>query len=119
EPAGAAAAGVVPARPGAVWDGRFRLTGPGAPTGHGVEIGALGGAVAVRLRRHPGIAPHVRHLPASVLAALPAVRLCHEASRGHSALAAVPALLYPDPSAAARYAMILAPVTGPVSGTGT
>jgi tRNA(Ile)-lysidine synthase len=61
----AAVAPPVPAVAGAVWDGRFRLAGPGEA---GCWIGALGAAAAARLR---GLAPH---LPAAILATLPAVR---------------------------------------------
>lgn len=68
----------VPARPGAVWDGRFRLAGPGR---EGVSIGALG--AAARLVSGRG-------LPAAVLGSLPALR------DAHGALAAVPALDYPS-----------------------
>ncbi|WP_137123943.1 tRNA lysidine(34) synthetase TilS [Roseomonas sp. HF4] len=68
----------VPARPGAVWDGRFRLAGPGR---EGVSIGALGAEAG----RMPG-----RGLPAAVLRSLPALR------DPHGVLAAVPALDYPS-----------------------
>jgi tRNA(Ile)-lysidine synthase len=107
EPAAALAAAPRPALRGAVWDGRFRLVGPGAP---GCEIGALGAAEAARLgSRH--------RLPAAVLAGLPAIRRTEWQGAGpgsHSALAAVPGLLYPDADTAARFAMLFAPVSGPV-----
>jgi tRNA(Ile)-lysidine synthase len=81
----------VEARPGAIWDGRFRLAGPGRA---GWWIGALGGdAAALR----GGTA-----LPAAVLRALPAIR------DTQGALAAVPALLYPGAEACLRFGMIFA-----------
>jgi tRNA(Ile)-lysidine synthase len=62
----------VPARPGAVWDGRFRLArlpqaavGVGTSARPGVSLGALG-AEAARLR-------HRSPLPAAVLQSLPAL----------------------------------------------
>jgi len=70
----------VPARPGAIWDGRFHLAADATPP-DGTTIGALG-ADAARLRRHSD-------LPASVLRTLPALR------RGNS-LVAVPHLDYPS-----------------------
>ncbi|MCO6419539.1 hypothetical protein JYK14_25725, partial [Siccirubricoccus sp. KC 17139] len=82
----------VPACQGAVWDGRFRLIGPGDPV---CRLGALGPAAAARLRDR---AP----LPAVALAALPAI--WH-----HAALVAVPHLHYPGLEASARFATILAP----------
>lgn len=86
---------------GAVWDGRFRLTGPGRP---GWRLGALGAAAAV-LRAGSG-------LPAAVLRALPAIR------DPHGMLAAVPALLYPDPESCRPFATIFAPAGagGEISG---
>ena len=76
----AAMAPPVPARPGAVWDGRFRL-GEAALVPPGATLGALGGDAA-RLRR---FSP----LPSAVLRTLPAVR------QG-ATLLAVPHLHYPD-----------------------
>ncbi|MGA3401535.1 MAG: tRNA lysidine(34) synthetase TilS [Acetobacteraceae bacterium] len=76
----AAMAPVVAARPGAVWDGRFRLAERAMPP-EDATIGALG-ADAARLRRWS-------RLPSAVLQTLPALR------RGNS-LVAVPHLLYPD-----------------------
>ncbi len=108
EPAGAARADRVPALPGAVWDGRFRLVGPGQA---GFEIGALGAADAARIGAGS-------RLPATALAALPAIRRAGPAEsgpEGHSALAAVPGLLYPDAQSAARFAMLFAPASGPVT----
>ena len=75
EPAALGAA--VPARAGAVWDGRFVLR-DGV---HGAELGALLDD-AGRLRRRPG-------WPAAVLRTLPALRL-------DGKLFAVPHLAYPD-----------------------
>lgn len=89
----------IPARRGAVWDRRFRLTGPGAPD---CAIGALG-AKAPRSLRHLA-----RGLPASVLATFPAVRR-------DGVLVAVPPLLYPDPETCARFALVFAPAGGPVA----
>ncbi|MBR0673393.1 hypothetical protein GXW76_19625, partial [Roseomonas soli] len=73
---------------GALWDGRFRLDGPGRA---GWRIGALG-EEAARLRRCSA-------LPASVLRALPAIR------DPHGVLAAVPAMDYPSFSACAPFAL--------------
>jgi tRNA(Ile)-lysidine synthase len=89
----AAVAPPVPARHGAVWDGRFRLTGPGDAD---CTMGALGPAGAARLRQ---AAPR---LPAAVLATLPAIRR-------HGTLVAVPALLYPDAEGSARFVAVFAP----------
>lgn len=61
----AACAAPVPARPGALWDGRWRLLGPGP--GGDVLLGALG-AASGRLARGQR-----RGLPARVLAGLPAL----------------------------------------------
>ena len=76
----AAMAPPVPARSGAVWDGRFRL-GDAALAPPDATLGALGDDAA-RLRR---LSP----LPSAVLRTLPAVRL-------GAALLAVPHLFYPD-----------------------
>ncbi len=87
-----AVAGEVAARPGAVWDRRFRLAGPGRA---GWRIGALGGdARAFRDRCD---------LPASVLAALPAIRDVN------GALAALPALDYPSVLDCAAFRFVFAP----------
>ena len=61
----------VPANPGAVWDGRFRLAGvppppQGRPAPAGTTLGALGADAAGLRRRSP--------LPAAVLRTLPALR---------------------------------------------
>ena len=68
----------VPATDGAIWDGRFRLTGGGFP---GATIGKLGGDAA-RFRR-------TSNLPSAVLRTLPAVRF-------GEILASVPHLRYED-----------------------
>jgi tRNA(Ile)-lysidine synthase len=75
---------------GAVWDGRFRLAGPGRA---GFTLGALGAA-------RP---PEAERWPAAVRRALPAIR------DENGALAAVPALLYPSPEACAPFATVFAP----------
>ena len=85
----AALAPPVPARPGAVWDGRFCLAARADPPA-GAEIGALGPA-APALRA----LPPARALPVAVLATLPAVR------QGEN-LVAVPHLGYPDAAACRR-----------------
>jgi tRNA(Ile)-lysidine synthase len=85
----------VEARPGACWDGRFRLVGPGRP---GWSIGALGGEAA-GLRG-------ARGLPAAVLRALPAIR------DPHGALAAVPALDYPSHKACRPFTILFEPGAG-------
>ncbi len=74
----AAQAGTVPARAGAVWDGRFRLM---APPPHEGTIGPLGDDAA-RLRRWSS-------LPAALLRTSPAIRCSY-------GLFAVPSLSYPD-----------------------
>jgi tRNA(Ile)-lysidine synthase len=90
-----AVAGPVPAARGAVWDGRFRLVGPGR---EGCSIGALGGAAA------PG---GVSALPAAVRRSMPAIR------DPNGALVAVPGMDYPSSSACAPFAMAFAPaITG-------
>lgn len=129
EPAGALAAPPVPARPGAIWDRRFRLAGPGVADDPGLagpdmaddaglEIAALGPAAAAALRRLPATRRAAARLPAAVLAGLPAIRPA--TARGGKAgddwtLAVVPALVYPDVSAVARFRLSFAPVTGPVT----
>lgn len=79
----AAMAPAVPAQPGALWDGRFRLTAA-ADLPPGLVLGALGRAALRKL-------PAARGVPASVLATLPALW------RG-AELVAVPQLDHPDPS---------------------
>lgn len=94
-----APAGPIPARLGALWDGRFRLLA--APPGH--LLGPLGAEGAAPFRaRH-------RHLPAAALAALPAFRC---AATGM--LAAVPHLSYPDAEAARLFRLRFAPLGGPL-----
>ena len=78
----AAMAGAVPARPGAVWDGRFRL-GAGIAPPAGLTLGALA-AAAPRVRRRSA-------LPDAVLRTLPALWR-------DRVLVAVPVLGYPDVS---------------------
>lgn len=82
----------VPASHGAVWDGRFRLAGPGRA---GWWCGALG-ADAAGLRG-------CGTLPSAVLRALPAIRA------PNGMLAAVPALLYPSEQACAAFATAFMP----------
>jgi tRNA(Ile)-lysidine synthase len=90
----AAMSSPVPALPGAVWDGRFRLAANVA-TQRGVILGALG-ANASGLRR-------VSRLPAAVLRTLPALR------RGERLLA-VPHLNYPDSATCAQFPIIFSPL---------
>ncbi len=82
----------VPATWGAVWDGRFRFTGPGRA---GWRCEALGSAAAT-LRACSG-------LPAAVLRALPAIRA------PNGVLAAVPALLYPSAEACFAFSLAFMP----------
>jgi tRNA(Ile)-lysidine synthase len=89
----AAMAPPVPARPGAVWDGRFRV-GPDAGVDAGLTIGALDQDAA----RFRDLGP----LPSVVLRTLPALR------SGHT-LVAVPHLGYPDAASAAAFAVTFAP----------
>jgi tRNA(Ile)-lysidine synthase len=84
----------VPARPGAVWDGRFRLVGEPPP---GASIGAAG-AAARRLKR-PG------WMPAPVVPTLPGLYL-------NGVLAEVPALAYPERRCHADCAFRFAPAGG-------
>jgi tRNA(Ile)-lysidine synthase len=114
EPEGASGAAPVTARPGAVWDHRFRMTGEGAAD-H--MIGALGATEATRLRRSAGLSKHVGPVPAGVLATLPAIRIASALGEA-VAVTAVPALGFPDPLLCARFAMALAPTAGPVIGRG-
>ena len=87
-----AVAGPVETRPGAAWDGRFRMVGPGAP---GWRLGALGGGAAA-LRG-------LSNLPSAVLRSLPAI---HDPN---GALAAVPAMDYPSSNACAPFGVVFAP----------
>jgi tRNA(Ile)-lysidine synthase len=98
----AALAPPVPARPGAVWDGRFRLAGPSDPP-EGARIAALGPAAA-SLR---GLLA-ARMLPAAVLATLPAVWCDAE-------LVAVPHLGYPDDTSCHRVRLDFA-LSMPIAG---
>ncbi|NMJ42555.1 tRNA lysidine(34) synthetase TilS [Roseomonas sp. JC162] len=85
----------VPAIRGGVWDGRYRMTGPGRA---GWRFGALGGEARKLGRRD--------RLPAAVLQALPAVR------DPHGMLAAVPLLDYPSSADCAPFAVAYAPAAG-------
>ncbi len=89
----AAMAAPVPARPGAMWDGRFRASGA-ADFPEGATIGSLG-PDAARMRRFSD-------LPSSVLVTLPALRM-------HGVLAAVPHIGYPDRQSCAR--MVFSPAS--------
>lgn len=88
----AAMAPAVPARPGALWDGRFRVAAGASPSA-GSVLGALGAAAALR-----GAAD----LPSAVLRTLPA--LWHDGR-----LLAVPHLDWPDPTTCARLPLLFAP----------
>jgi tRNA(Ile)-lysidine synthase len=90
--------GPVPARPGVVWDRRFRL-GATAVLPEGAEVGALGRDAAA-LRRLPA----ARRLPAVVLQALPAIR--HDGR-----LFAVPHLGYPDSIVTHSVPVLFAPAS--------
>ncbi len=98
-----AMAGPVPAAPGALWDGRFRLSGPGRP-GH--DLAALGSLAP------PGLRAAARHLPAAVLPTLPAI-FCE------GSLVVVPALFYPATEACAPFRLAFAPAGGPATGQGS
>ena len=98
----AAMAPPVPARPGAVWDGRFRLSRAAEALPDGATLGALGAADAARLRAFRRRRPAAAALPACAAAALPALRHA-------GVLVAVPHLCYPDPSALARWPMAFVP----------
>ena len=95
-------AGPVEALEGALWDGRFRLLGPGAP-GH--CIAALG------RQAPPGLRVAARHLPGAVLPTLPAI-FCD------GSLVVVPGLFYPAREACAPFRMAFAPAGGPATGQG-
>jgi len=95
----AAMAPPVPAKPGAVWDNRFRLPVQAVP-GQGTTLGPLGDDAA-RFRRQS-------LLPDAILRTLPAVR------RGN-VLVSVPHLSYPDPVACDSTPVLFSPVQ-PVSG---
>jgi tRNA(Ile)-lysidine synthase len=87
----------LPARPGAVWDRRFRLAGEGEA---GCVIGALGAQAA-------GL-PRPAWLPAAVARTLPAIRR-------EKVLVAVPSLSYPDPNVTCRFRLRFAPGGGPAT----
>ena len=94
----AAMAPPVAARPGAIWDGRFRLGGtPPAES----TLGPLGRDAAGLRRLRP-------NWPAAVLATLPALRC-------DGRLVAVPALQYPDAASCARMSLAFTPAL-PLSG---
>ena len=86
----AAMAPAITARPGAIWDSRFRLAANVTPP-QNATFGPLGGDSA-SLRRWSD-------LPAVVLRTLPALRCGNR-------LAAVPHLLYPDPIACAQVRIV-------------
>ncbi|MBW8271224.1 tRNA lysidine(34) synthetase TilS [Caldovatus sp. SYSU G05006] len=124
EAAAARRAAAVPAVPGAVWDGRFRVGrsggapppgdgAPSAPARPGWHIAALGGAedgaVPAGLRRTLRRAATRRGVPGLALAGLPAVR----DERGR--LVAVPALGYPEAGGAAGLVLDFAPAGGPLA----
>jgi len=89
----AAMAPPVAARPGAVWDGRYRLARDTSPPA-GATLGALGDD-AVRLRDHSP-------LPAAVLRTFPTLRSGPE-------LLAVPHLRYPNAAVCASMRVLFAP----------
>lgn len=97
-----ATAHTIPARPGALWDGRFRL-----PRDLGIgagQVAALGPAAAARLRaRH-------RHLPSFALAALPVLR------GGDAMLAKAAHLPYRETLRAGLSAARFTPLGGPLAG---
>lgn len=93
---GAVAAPLAAVR-GAHWDGRFRLTGPGAA---GYMLGALGTAAL----------PGGPRLPEALRRGLPAVR------DAEGALAVVPGLDYPSPSACAPFSLAFTPAGGAALG---
>jgi tRNA(Ile)-lysidine synthase len=94
-----AVAAPVAALHGTLWDGRFRLTGPGA-AGH--SLGALGAAPL----------PGGPRLPAALRRGLPAIR------DAEGALAAVPGLDYPSPFAVLPFTLAFAPAGGAALGWG-
>ena len=96
----AAMAPPVPAMPGAIWDGRFRLS-PRAGPMPGWHLGGLGPAAAGLRRQRPD-------WPAAVLQALPAL---WDGPR----LVAVPALGYPDATTCAGLSLRFAPAV-PLAG---
>lgn len=93
----------VAARPGAVWDGRFRLVGADGLAA-GCRLGALGRAAAA-LRRLPAARP----LPSAVLETLPALW------RGEELVAVPHLLLYPRPPLCREASVVFSPPV-PVAG---
>jgi len=89
----AALAPAVAARPGVLWDRRFRLADDAVPP-EGATLGALG-ADSARLR-------DLSELPAAALATLPAIR-------NNGALVAVPHIGYPDMHVCAGIAVRFSP----------
>lgn len=83
----------VPAVPGAVWDGRFRLV-----AGAGLPVDAILGALADEAARLRQFSP----LPAAVLRTLPALRAGEQ-------LLAVPHLQYPDGKTCEGIDVVFAP----------
>ncbi|KAA5608456.1 tRNA lysidine(34) synthetase TilS [Rhodovastum atsumiense] len=98
----AAMAAPVLARPGAVWDGRFRLA-DGAALPEAAWFGAVGDDAA-RLRHLKA----AQHLPAALLRTLPALRL-------HGELFVVPHLGYAGP-VSCHLTIILHAVESPIAG---
>lgn len=92
----------MPAGPGTLWDGRFRLP-RGMAAGDG-EVRALGPAAAARLR------PRHRPVPSLALAALPVIR------GGDAMLAKAAHLPYRETLRAGSSAARFAPIGGPLSG---
>lgn len=92
----AAMAPPVPASPGAIWDGRFRLVGPGDPA---ATLGALG------LETPPGLPP----VSAVLRPTLPAIRRA-------GVLLAIPPLCFPSPAICATFALLHGPSSGPATG---
>lgn len=87
------------ALPGAVWDGRFRLSPTVSPP-PGLTLGALGADLSELRRARPRLLPP--DWPAAVLRTLPALR---EASH----LVAVPALGYPNSTISAGFNIAFRP----------
>ncbi len=107
----------VPAKPGALWDRRFRLARPGDETSpHALPPASAAPAeaathiIAALADDAPRLRPRAPQLPAAVLRALPAIRT------QDGALAACPALLYPSPEACAPFPILFAPAAGPPAG---
>lgn len=93
----AALAPPVPARPGATWDGRFRLAWT---VGEDLMIGPAGDAAR-------GL-PRPAAIPAAVVPTLPALYR-------NGVLAVLPALAYPSADVACRHGFVFAPSAGPVA----